>query len=96
MAMIRRPMVSALLTIFFAAGVGFCLLAAFSLECTGSAVVIAAISGSPWRRGGSAFDMIGRLDGKMTRRVASPDFSAGKAQKNEGPCSPKQGPSILG
>jgi hypothetical protein len=44
MAATRRPMVSALLTIFFAACVAFCLVAAFSLEATGNAVVIATIS----------------------------------------------------
>ena len=44
MAATRRPMVSALLTIFTAAGVAFCVVGPFSLEATGSAVVIAAIS----------------------------------------------------
>lgn len=44
MAATRRPMVSALLTIFTAAGVALCIVGPFSLEATGSAVVIAAIS----------------------------------------------------
>lgn len=44
MAATRRPMVSALLTIFTAAGVACCLLAPFSLEAMGSTVVIATIS----------------------------------------------------
>ncbi|WP_428308606.1 hypothetical protein [Lacipirellula sp.] len=44
MAATRRPMVSALLTIFTAAGVAFCVVGPFSLEATGSAVAIAAVS----------------------------------------------------
>ena len=44
MAATRRPMVSALLTIFFAAGVVFCVMGPLSLEYAGIVVVIAAIS----------------------------------------------------
>ncbi|MBL9163206.1 MAG: hypothetical protein JNL18_10765 [Planctomycetaceae bacterium] len=44
MAATRRPMVSALLTIFTAAGIALCLLPPFSLEAIGSAVVIAVVS----------------------------------------------------
>ncbi len=45
MATIRRPMISTLLTILFAACVAFCMIAAFSLGVPESAVLIAAISG---------------------------------------------------
>jgi hypothetical protein len=44
MAVTRRPMISALLTIFTAAGIALCLLPPFSLEAMGSAVVIAMVS----------------------------------------------------
>ncbi|BBO31724.1 hypothetical protein [Lacipirellula parvula] len=44
MAATRRPMISALLTIFTAAGVAFCVVGPFSLETAGSMIAIAAIS----------------------------------------------------